>query len=200
MSIFLNTCREPYGLTMSVQLTDWQIFFILAHEMAHIILGHLEIGQTQKIELSQSDITVDIFTCSQQKEYEADILAFTIFLVVYDHLEQNQMRTEAVMPTETWLAAPITLFAYFSYRETLAWKPGTAYKSSHPRSNDRVQYLINQFRKRFEESLPAGMMIGFTQHMIISASYLILDERGIARPESIPPDVEFWGSLGQRID
>lgn len=182
---FTATLREPFGVHLSTQLTDWHVLWILAHEMAHVALGH-----------TLDDVAAS--DANRRRELDADSVATRYLLNTFGHLARSQTFDAVAMPQEWVPATPLILLMYFSYAETVHWGRGGAPAPTHPLARDRGEALVRFYDQ--EVSMPTAATLGlFAQIMVMRASFAILDERGHPRPTELPPEPDLEWDIGERL-
>ncbi len=63
--------------------------FVIAHELAHIYLGHCQNAHTRKINLDNDNSSVEILSHNKKKEFEADLQAIKWIVEVIRKKENN---------------------------------------------------------------------------------------------------------------
>jgi hypothetical protein len=143
---FISTCAEPFGLIMSVQMTDWQVLWVLAHELAHISLGHFSCLTKKTLRLGGKEQSIDWYLRSQQQEFAADLRGTEYFLAIFEDLKAQQNIDAVVLASPMMLGAPLVCLAYLSYYEMLMWRPGQPWSSTHPMAKRRAERLRNTLK------------------------------------------------------
>jgi hypothetical protein len=200
LDLFISTCAEPFGVITSVQMTDWQLLWVLAHEMAHVALGHVSTATTRAAKAHGCKEPLDWYVRSHEQEFAADRRATEYFLAVFGNCGVDGNTDAVVLANPGMVVAPLMVLMYFTYVEMLVWQPGQTQICDHPRSKERVEALIGAFGDRLLASPEAVVVFALAQEMILKASYEVFDKLGIPRPGKLPPDIEFNWSLGKRLD
>ncbi|XHH09842.1 MAG: hypothetical protein ACFCUE_04240 [Candidatus Bathyarchaeia archaeon] len=106
--------------------TEW---FILLHEYAHVILGHLS-NDTAKMRIGER--SVEYYKLSQEQEFEADKFAFSKILLL--------CKEGGLKPTDV-LIGPGLLFHLLDLSETIIKSTGGVITPSHPPAAERWKRL-----------------------------------------------------------
>ena len=109
--------------------------FILAHEIGHIVAGHLEDAKVRAVQIPFGDrLELDFWQKSQQQEFQADAFAWGMYKQVYQELPLIEELGGS------GLLAPLTAFVLY----TLVDKnhPTPDRYSKHPPAIDRLEQLL----------------------------------------------------------
>jgi hypothetical protein len=113
--------------------------FVLAHEFAHVALGHTAALQESTIELNTKRMMVKRFNWQQRQELEADAKAFAWIAGLRGRETSNPVLAFAGLAPS--LCAEFLMLVHFV--ELGIGRPGP--DSSHPPAAERLRYLYRSF-------------------------------------------------------
>lgn len=110
----------------------FMVDFIIAHELSHIILGHLDVSSTYSPNKLNRD--TKFYSKSRSQEREADINAI--------ELHKSNFRKHPGIPDFVTAPAPLMLMKYFEFLERESSSYSDTYQlRSHPHPRERYEYL-----------------------------------------------------------
>jgi len=129
----------------SIQINSLaQDIFVVAHEFAHIYAGHLNNTCTASLRgISKPKIEVDFYIKSQQQELEADRIAMSWILTMFEH-PNNPL---SLLDSKTKRLYPLMIFNLFHLVD-IHIKKDYEY-STHPPSIIRLENILETFREYF---------------------------------------------------
>lgn len=134
----------PDAFFYSRSLMGVNIWFILAHEFAHIQLGHLSSFSSVPLSNSYRPLNVDKYNRSQRQEFEADARAFQWMIAIAQNATDELAQFLRRFPISC-----LEVFTLFHYIERgLAITPTPEF--SHPSAAERIQSL----KQLFQDDLP----------------------------------------------
>lgn len=138
----LDFLMDPRGIIPSEieesinNLVSYQLQFIVGHEFAHYILGHLGSANIIEINLTSSKIgdesKVKIYTNEQTAEFEADLASLTL---------PNYDKQELLYLYEATILFFASLELYEHFKNCFAPPPITRLKT-HPEPLERIEKLL----------------------------------------------------------
>jgi hypothetical protein len=109
--------------------------FILLHEYAHVLLGHLDDNSLRQHQLPGSK-SINVYRRSREMEFEADDFALAKLIAA---APKNQR--------EAACAAPIILMCFLDLAESFfGQQPQSRLEETHPRAIDRANRLLERGR------------------------------------------------------
>ncbi|MDL1976187.1 MAG: hypothetical protein LWX55_15730 [Deltaproteobacteria bacterium] len=132
------------------------LFFMLAHELSHFVLGHMDDQAVSP--LHYIDMPLDYYRQSQAQEQEADIAAIQIYRSYVETLPKFPMITDI---------APLILMVYLRIFESSAMDKQLR---THPHPDDRLHYLTGKLQPQDDRS--RFLLINFTQLLTIAQEAL----------------------------
>ncbi|MFZ2539884.1 MAG: hypothetical protein WAX04_13460 [Oscillospiraceae bacterium] len=111
--------------------------FIVAHELAHICLGHLNSCLNEPLFFNREDLLVRKFNRDQQMEFEADVLAVKWLSLLKQ--KQDDMITQTF--GSFFISFALEVFMLFHIIEVNFGIPKDT--SSHPPAVSRLNYILN---------------------------------------------------------
>jgi len=130
-------------------LSQIQLIFVLAHEFAHIIMGHLKEQDLKNLEYNEKKIAVNLFKDMPIQELEADLNAMDITQSVIHKFGNSILGIENAYK---WIPASISiLFIYFDLLEQLGFVPRNT--NSHPSARERLNQVINVTNSQDKDEL-----------------------------------------------
>jgi len=106
--------------------------FIIAHELSHIVLGHLDVSSTYSPNRFNQD--TKFYSKSRSQERDADINAI--------ELHKKNFRTHPGIPDFITAPAPLMLMKYFEFLEPVSSSTSdTDQLRSHPHPRERYEYI-----------------------------------------------------------
>lgn len=137
----LDFLMDPRGIIPSEikeridKLVDYQLQFIVGHEFAHYILGHLESANIIEMNLSSSKVDdgakVKVYNNSQINEFQADITSLT--LPNYSEQELLFLYQAAII-----FFASLELYEHFKN----CFAPSITFVKTHPEPLERIETLL----------------------------------------------------------
>jgi hypothetical protein len=112
----------------AAMLTDAILFFVIAHEISHVLLGHLDRGSLSLMPNLAGDIS--IYQKSQLQEFEADRKAASFYKSM-SHKYPPQL-----------LGAPLMLMRFLDFLEPSPLDRASHNCDTHPLSRDRYDSLL----------------------------------------------------------
>ncbi len=157
LELFLETLKEPLGMMAGTQLHTWQEFFILCHEIAHHVLGHLHRCNKETFVSLPSLARVLLMMPGRKRELEADDWAMGLCMDVHKKLVDSGLDDEIVALSPHLLGGIDIMFQLLQYSESLI---ATSLKEAqtHPPAADRRIQLQRKYLGRFSESAITLMM------------------------------------------
>lgn len=126
-----NEARFMFGVFLSRAIES----FILSHEFAHHVLGHVTTLRKDVLQRSRRrQPPIGVYNRSQIQEFEADCLGAKIFL-----------KTASELYSPHFLCAPLVLFDYLSFAETYVMRNPAS--STHPPAKERKVRLESHIWK-----------------------------------------------------
>ncbi|MBA7703245.1 hypothetical protein ES703_112027 [subsurface metagenome] len=110
--------------------------FVVAHEFAHIYLGHLSTYMSVPIQKNQ--VTLHKFTRNQQMELDADVQAVRWLVNLY----KKDMKETTIQLLSRSVSLAIEVFMLFHIVEVNLSTPTE--KTSHPSSVTRLAHILNK--------------------------------------------------------
>lgn len=124
-----------------------QELFIIAHEFAHIYLGHLDYAKIESLHLEENDIDFDFFTYDQRLELAADLQASKWII---DFKNKGLAKGPLVIANDfSMLLEIFTLFQLIQENNEIYQKTKN---ESHPSADIRVKYIYSKLKNNLNES------------------------------------------------
>lgn len=151
LSDYKKISTDPIRVFAASQLVLGLIVFIISHEFSHHALGHL--GKPVKVKLIHHRymISTRIYNRIQQDEFDADMLAFRIFL----NFSRKQMDDGSRELFSQGEISPLLFFLFLEvYEKILAEKIGVnvIFCETHPPARDRRMKLLEKFNEIAHEN------------------------------------------------
>lgn len=124
----------------SLLLASAQELFLVAHELAHIYLGHLDSAKRTSLNLQENDVSFEYFSFSQKRELEADLLA-SKWIIDF----KNKKLAKDILVAANEFNFVMEIFAFIYFLETNALKDAEKMKS-HPPTAVRVRYIYSELK------------------------------------------------------
>ncbi len=149
--------HDTWGLIVAWSLSYSMKAFVIAHEIGHAILGHLQKGKTRRIPTSRGPITG--ISQSHKDEYEADLWAQSILL-------KSDKKGKALFGLSGGgLSFLIVYLMILHIRKKIMKYPDLPLSSTtHPSTTDRIKaldtYLESHYKDNSENELlaPTAML------------------------------------------
>lgn len=130
--------------TLVLGVTWGILAFCVAHEFAHVHLGHLERTAPRNVGASEYATEVEVYQLLQEQELQADELGCNWYLSVWPSIQVIQS-----LPPAIAAVAPLSLFPLLALIEANTEEPDKY--SSHPVALKRVVMLIEKLYLNAEE-------------------------------------------------
>lgn len=128
--------KHKVWLNMSMHCSQMLLFFFINHEVAHILLGHLEFSVKRKVILGNHPLS--ILDKQNENEISADIHAIRITLKYIRDLAQKMRVPDNSLETYSL----IQLIKFFSFIEVLDKFSNTSI-NYHPPALERANHIIS---------------------------------------------------------
>ncbi len=120
--------------------------FVVAHEVAHAELGHLDSGIRQAVASPVGEI--DILQKSRQQEFEADALAQEILTNIAEKTQQNSDGSGGSLLVVCGGVCFLSIEMIISKCREILFKQELPHPTTHPSSKDRINALYKGLEKR----------------------------------------------------
>lgn len=124
--------------------------FIVAHELSHLILGHIQLGRNKSYKPSEFKSTIDLASKSIDEEFDADIMACK--LLINRALKSKDSETKMLL---TLGGAAISICIVLLV-EACMKKNGIQIQDSHPPASERL-YMLGVVFELFGQHHLTGM-------------------------------------------
>jgi hypothetical protein len=131
-----NTGRDHY----MASLGDALVNFVIAHEIAHFVRGHLSCGHLKAVPVGPTtadSVTVDAFHYEHSHEFEADVLGSAVLVLGAENSGSQFDAIVAMIATQVFLLALDLMEAV-----------GGCQNSTHPRARERREHLMRELDYR----------------------------------------------------
>jgi hypothetical protein len=149
--------------------------FVFAHEYAHHIKGHLDSGVQKAPPVQGRDLEFEIFTKSQQNEFEADHVGFELFVAC------SVLETQ-----EEFQVAPLVVMGWFALVDLIeSSRPNSGIQilKTHPTAAERNRRLVKQFSSIAAKNEKALVFLSVFVEKLIIELLAELDTQGFLPPK-----------------
>lgn len=162
--LVVKSVLEPWGFMLGEQLLTWEQYFILCHEMAHHVLGHLADAPMTALDVGGGEHVIRIISPSWAQEYAADELATQWCLGTLWFMEEQDLQDEILLCAE-WAAAAPDIFLQLIQFLQFGTKQQNDGSPTHPPAIRRRQSLVSKYRREIEARPSALQLAAHTESL-----------------------------------
>jgi hypothetical protein len=181
---------DPFGFATANLLTYAMRAFVVAHELSHVLLGHVDDSAASVRSAVTPVGEVTVLSRNQQQEFEADVMAQRI-LMAADRLLPN---------SGLYASGGICFLATHLFVQQLAAKmfdvpfDERSPTNSHPPARDRISNLLGRLREEADKDVYARsfqlfrLLIKYSSELGRAEVAALHSGEGVKLSFKIPPD------------